>query len=388
MSHNAGWLYNKILRPMKWRLLIFLIAICNLTSLAQDKDLWESFYDAKTELIGFKDTDQNVKISPKFNSGFTVAKRFDKIIAVTEQVDSNNYSSYYLLKNGNQIGKDSIYLWDNSPDCESEGKIRFRDNKTDKVGFFDKNGYVVIPAIYNDAQPFRNGVAIAIMNAKKECLDGKIHNDDNCEHWGWKGGQIILIDDSNKTLIDDFIFSDELDWFSLNIVDATIDTTIRDYFKERNGKYYSFINFEKDFKVWFKSNFLNSTDLKNIKDNCFFEITYWSDSENEWISKETDEFLNENKEILIQKISEFQKGVLEYAIFMDGLNPFIFNKEIYSSFFDFCGNPITWKYPVFDVVVSYNSKEGRIDYQDHFEFLRTNNGYKLLGLSIESMKIK
>jgi hypothetical protein len=371
---------------MKWYHLIFLLCISNVNSLAQDKNLWTSFMDDKNELIGYKDYNQNVKIPPKFISGFTIARSFDNIIVVAEQIDSVNYSSYYLLKNGKEFGRDSIYLWDNSPDCESEGKIRFRDNITDKAGFFDKNGNVVIPAVYNDVMPFRNGMSVAIINAEKKCLDGKIFNKNNCEHWSWEGGEIVLFNDSNKIVIDDFIFTDELDWYSLNIVDERGDTSIRDYYKGKNGKYYSFVNFEKEFKLWFQSGLLCSTNIEKLRNNCFSEITYWSDSNNEWITMETDNFLKENKEALSQKLCEFQKENSDYSIFMEGLNPFIFSKEIYSMYYDYCGNSMTWKYPVFDVVISYNDKEGRVDYQDNIEFLRTDDGYKLICLSIKNMK--
>ena len=47
------------------------------------------------------------------------------------------------------VGKDSVYIFDNTPDCENEGFIRFRDHKTDKAGMFNRNGNIVIPAEYN-----------------------------------------------------------------------------------------------------------------------------------------------------------------------------------------------------------------------------------------------
>lgn len=73
-------------------------------------------------------------------------------------------------------------------DCESEGLIRFRNSKSDKVGSFDSLGIVVIPAVYNDASPFRNGLTTAITGAKRICWEGGEFSKDNpCERWSWKG---------------------------------------------------------------------------------------------------------------------------------------------------------------------------------------------------------
>ena len=104
-------------------------------------------------------------------------------MAAMEENDGK-FSSYYLLKNEKKIGKDSVYVWDMVFDCESEGMIRFRDSKTDKVGFFDGKGKVTIPAIYSDALPFRNNVAVVIKDAKRTCFDGKLYRREKpCEHW-------------------------------------------------------------------------------------------------------------------------------------------------------------------------------------------------------------
>src|SRR5690554_6598971 len=125
---------------------IFIVFSFNSKLKAQENDDWILFQDDKTNLLGFKDIEGNIKIHPKF-TGLIGARLFKNIIPVSEKKymdDFNNYESinYYLLKNGHKVGIDSLYLsLDIALDCENEGKIRFRDNtKTEKVGFFDYTG--------------------------------------------------------------------------------------------------------------------------------------------------------------------------------------------------------------------------------------------------------
>src|SRR5206468_2695683 len=116
------------------------------------------------------------------------------------------------LKNGKKTGRDSVYLWDFTYDHEQEGKIRFRDKKTDKVGFFNKEGKIVIPAVYNDAGPFNNGLALVIHDGKRTCADK------SCEHWSWNGIN-ALINTHNKIIADDININetDDIEWATLKI---------------------------------------------------------------------------------------------------------------------------------------------------------------------------
>ena len=354
------------------------------TSYAQGPEIWTLFQDEETELIGYKDSNQNIKINPKFT--FAMDRQFKNIIAVYEQIDKNNYESYYLLKNGKKVGIDSLYLWDNAPDCENEGKIRFRNKDNDKVGFFDKDGEIIIPALYNDTSAFRNNMAVVLVNAEKICHNGEKYSEQNkCELPLWKGGQTHIINDKNEIIVEDFKYERNLDWFSLEIMETHENDLIRETFKGTNGKYYSFVNFEKEFNQWFKSNFLITQDISSLKDICFTKITFWSVSKSEWIKMETNSFLEKNKEILLQQINAFYEGTLQYSARKGDLNPYIFDSENYSKYFDSCGNSRKWHNPVFTVVASHRDKKGilNLDYKKYFEFLKTDNGYKLISLGVK-----
>ena len=69
---------------MKKIFLLYTFLFLNLSAFAQNNDVWNSFPNKDTTLIGFKDKNGVIKIEPKF-SGFTIARKFENIIAVTEE---------------------------------------------------------------------------------------------------------------------------------------------------------------------------------------------------------------------------------------------------------------------------------------------------------------
>ncbi|MFH1051363.1 MAG: WG repeat-containing protein [bacterium] len=365
----------------KLSFILFFISINCLISYSQ-VDLWESFYDEKTELIGFKDKSKKIRIKPKFDD-FMIARYFDKIIVVSEPPDSlYNYQIYYLLKNGLKFGQDSIFNFDNYPDCESEGFIRFHDKKSDKMGFFDGNGNAAISAIYNFMTPFRNGLAIALMNAEKKCSH-PVENIKDCEHWDWINGKEVLIDTNNDILVENFRWTNELDWFSVEISESIGDTTIKDYFRGTNGKYYSFLNFRKEFTDWFHNVFLKSDD---ILEYCYSEISFYQKGNKEKHYRNPKKFIKENKKLLLNKLDEIRNGKLEINIFVDGLPPKKIHEQQSLKYFDYCGNYKSWLFPIFNVVVTFNDSDGKFAYQEHYDFIRTEYGYKLFALSLKDFK--
>ncbi|WJS96283.1 hypothetical protein NYQ10_07425 [Flavobacterium johnsoniae] len=146
-------------------LFIYTLLFLNFSSFAQNNDIWTSFPNKDTTLIGFKNKNGVVKIEPKF-SGFTTARKFENIIAVTEE-KNGKWESYYLTKAGKIVGRDSLFVFDNSPDCENEGFIRFTDRKTDKMGIFNAEGKIAIPAEYSNLTKVKNGIFIGLKDAKK-----------------------------------------------------------------------------------------------------------------------------------------------------------------------------------------------------------------------------
>lgn len=361
---------------MKQHIFLYIFLFVNFTSFAQNKDTWISFWDKDTTHIGFKDKNGNIKIEPKF-MGLTSANKFDEIIAVTEEIDEK-WKSYYLTKTGKIVGIDSLYTFDNGPDCENEGFIRFRDPKTDKMGLFNGDGKIVISAEYSDLTRVRNGLIIALKGAEKVKEAGG-------EHFSWTGGNEYLIDLNNKILIENFGYNDELNFYSVEKSKEKNLDPIRDNFLGLDEQYYSFINFDKEFKSWLTNNLLKDLSKDNLIKFSFDKITYWKESTG-WISESKSKFINQNYKLIRAKLTELTNKNCDYTVFSESLNPFIYEENEYSKYFNNCNQSKDWIYPVKNIVISNPDKK---DYkQDHFQFLRTENRYKLISVSVAKDNLK
>lgn len=360
---------------MKLFILTFFTTISSLTLLGQSNDTWTSFWNKDTTLLGYKDKNNVVKIEPKF-TGFTSAGKFENIIAVSEEKDGK-WSSYYLTKKGRIVGRDSLHIFDNGSDCESEGFIRFKDNKTDKVGMFNKNGDIVIPAIYNDLTRVRNGMIIVLKGAEKKYWEGG-------EHYSWVGGQDFLIDTNNNILIDNFKFANNLNFFTLEKTKAVHSDTTRKSFLAKDGSYYSFVDFEKEFRQWITKELLNDLTVDRLVSISYDTIT-WASS-NDWAKTNKQKLITDNFTILKNGLLEILQPKTDYFISSYGLNKFMYEGAEFKKYYNNCGESKDWIYPTMSIIISHGDKKDFT--QNHYEFLRTDNGYKLICLTIENEKMK
>jgi len=357
---------------------IFILIGCSIY--IQEDSSWTAFWNDDSTLIGFKDQNGHTRIEPKY-MGFTTARKFDKIIAVMEQSNSK-HDTYYLTKTGKIVGRDNTYIFDNRPDCESEGFIRFRDKKTDKVGMYNSKGEIVIPAEYNDLTNVRNGLVVALKGAKKRYSDGNKHS--GCNHFSWVEGKEYVIDTNNQIIIDNFKYNSSLDFFSLKIEHEPIQDANRQSFLGVDGRYYSFIDYKKEFQAWLNFAILYSFSREKLIENSYKEIYIWKEP-NGWISEVNSVFIDRNFELIKSRLAELNKEKADYFISIDGLNSFIYEAAEFDTYFNNCGDAKAWKYPVMDVII--NRKTESDFNQDHFEFLRTENGYKLISMTIRNGKL-
>lgn len=361
---------------MKKTIILLTFIILNSSSYSQNSNAWISFPNKDTTLIGFKDKNGLIKIEPKF-TGFTTARKFENIIAVTEEFN-NGWKSYYLTKTGKMVGCDSLYVFDNSPDCENEGYIRFRDPKTDKMGVFDGEGKIVIPADYSVVSKVHNGIITVLKDAKRESEPGD-------EHFFWTGGKELVIDINNKVLIENFKDNRNLNLYSLEKTKEPNKDNIRDSFIGVDGMYYSFINYEKEFVYWLKNTLLTDLSKTNLEKHSFDKITYWKEPDG-WISEPKTKFINQNSTYLKLKLQELKNPKTDYFVSTDGLNQFIFESSEYEIYFNNCNESKDWMYPTMNIIINPKNKA---DFkQDHFEFLRTENGYKLISISTAKNDLK
>ncbi len=365
---------------MKLYILTFLTTISSLTLLGQSNDTWTSFWNNDSTLIGYKDKNGIVKIEPKF-TGFTSAGKFENIIAVSVE-NVGKLSSYYLTKSGKIVGKDSLHIFDNGSDCESEGFIRFRDKETDKVGLFDRTGKVVIPANYNDLTRVRNGMIIGLKGAEKKYWDKDKHS--GCNHFSWTGGQEVLIDTLNKTLVENFSYNKSINFFSLEKTKAPHSDTTRKSFLAKDGSYYSFVDFEKEFEQWITKELIDSLTIERLISISYDTITW--ESQDGWAKTDKEKLITDNFTILKNGLLEILQPKTDYFISSDGLNPFMFEGVEFEKYFNTCGESKDWIYPTMSIIISHKDKKDFT--QNHYEFLRTDNGYKLISLTIRNEKIK
>ncbi|MFB3389417.1 WG repeat-containing protein [Flavobacterium sp. LAR06] len=362
---------------MKKNILLYAFLFLSYSLLAQNNDTWISFWDKDTTHIGFKDKNGNIKITPKFTR-LTSAHKFDAIMAVSEDV-KDSWKSYYLTKSGKIVGLDSLYIFDNGPDCENEGFIRFRDPKTDKMGMFNAEGKIVIPAVYNNLTKARNGLIVALKGAIKKKFDD--------EHYGWTGGKEFLIDTNNKVLVENFEYENDYDlnFYSVQKSKTPTKDPVIQIFHGIDGQYYSFINYDKEFKLWLKNSLLSNLSKDNLAKHSFEKITYWKNP-NGWINESKTKFIEQNYNLLKLKLQELNSEKTDYFISADGLNQFIFEAREYEDYFNNCHESKEWQYPVKNIVIT--SKDSEDFGQDHFEFLRTENGYKLISISMSKDSLK
>lgn len=376
---------------MKKIILILILSIA--TNLMAQDNTWHAFFAEDGYTRGFKNEKGEVMIPPKF-MGFTWAKKFKNIIAVMEGTDLN--SAYYLLKNGTKVGKDSLYIWDMATDCESEGMIRFRDQKTDKVGFFDSKGKVAIPALYAEALPFYNGVAV-VYDGERVCEDGTIYTKNKpCEHWMLsENTNTLLIDRKHNILIDDFKYSNLIDLYSIK----KNDTTALPYRLTQvgtNNNYYSFNNYEKQFENWLEE-LINKIETRKHQakkellplESLIHEsmpIIYVRNTEviGSMRKVKSKPFIESNSKYLTATFIALQNEDADFFISLSGLDPYIWHEPDYEKYFDDCGEALETKHPVLAIII--NKKEGGKNYQEIFKFLKTEEGFKLI--SVESSKVK
>ena len=362
----------------KW-ILILLLLIMGLSLFGQNNDIWISFWNSDSTQIGYKDKNGTVKIEPKIYF-HTFANKFENVVIIMEEID-DHVESYYLTKEGKIFGRDSLYFFDNTPDCESEGFIRFRDRKTDKAGMFNKNGDIAIPAEYNYLSRVNNGMIIALKGAEREYLDKYK------EHWHWVGGQEMLIDTLNNVLIDNFPDTESLNFFSIEKTKAPHLETIREYFPAKDGSYFSFINFEKEFKQWLFDSLLVNLTSENLINASFDTIT-WQSTKG-WGKTDRQNFVTNNFEALKKGLSEILNTDYSIGNSILGLNLYTYKEAEFEKYFNNCGDSKNSIYPLMKIVVYY-SKENKYftRYQNHYDFLRTDNGYKLISATIRNKEIK
>jgi hypothetical protein len=185
-------------------------------------------------------------------------------------------------------------------------------------------------------------------------------------------------------LIENFPYDDNLYFFSVEIAQTPHSDSTRKSFLARDGNYYSFIDFKKEFKHWLTNDLLiNLTSQKLI--NAAYDTIIWQSTKYRAKSNRQ-EFINNNFEVLRTGLLEILNSDYKHFILMSGLNRFTYEGVEFEQYFNNCGEAKEWIYPVMEVFISHESKKNST--QNSYEFLRTDEGYKLIFVTIRDKKIK
>ena len=337
-------------------------------------------------IFGYKDATGYIRIPAKFGA-FSRALKFRHIVAVNEEATQRYY---YLLKTGRQVGRDSVYMFDYTFDCESEGKIRFESRAKNRVGFLNGQGRVVIPAVYNYVTPFHNGLAVGLVGAHAKCFSGE-KDTIACEHPGWVDGQRVLINERNEVLL---TFPAKFPWQRLDLYSVSInaavapDTATTVTLRAVSGDRYSFIDYEKEFANWFYQVFVpavRSGKAANVLPLCYAELAASARPFKGWLQVDRATFVQKFYESELRpKLGGLQRGAPNVDISTDDLNTLIFTSQNFQRFLTDCGEHAQDKYPAFVVVLTFPSqvKPPKNTYQSHFEFIRTDKGYRLFCMAL------
>lgn len=341
---------------------------------------WVAF--TQNDLIGFKDAQGTVQVRPRLSPMFTMARRFEHIIAAGEET-ADGYRTYHLLRDGRRVAPDAVYFFDNAPVCESENSIRFRDRQRDKVGFLDGHGRVLIPAELSDASAMRNGMVVALTGASRTCADPGISLE-HCEHRGWKGGTELLLDRHGKALVSNFdsTRAGALDWFSQQVSEQPSNDPRRVSFLGVDGRYISFVDIEKDFALWFRDVFLAQLDDDSLKAHSYSRVWHGQGSESldDWQAAPVDDVLRQHVAELRKRL-ETLRASGGYGVRQDDMG-WPFDPESDPQYFDNCGDFAQWTTPKVSAMEHW--EQGSFEPAKHasFDFIRTADGYRLVAFSI------
>ena len=368
-----------------------------------DPDFWYLFLNEEKTLYGFMDKNGDVKIEPKYDveSGgrrYYASKnpfsllRFLNIVAVSEP----RGQPYYLTKDGKKVGKGQVY---SNPvgrvfECEKEGFVRFKSKGL--VGLMGKDGTIVVPAKYTALSSVSNGMLEASVGGKfllDRDYPGPFTNSDLFQFapHNWKGGQPMLLDTQNRVLVKNFRHgSDNLDFRSVLIEDKPSSDPIRDSFLATDGRYYSFINHEKEFKHWLANEFLEDLSKDGLIRSSYKTIraVEVKKYESVGVTHASAPFVEQHYDLLLLSLNELlevRNEIVARLTKEDSDFVFEFEREWllpckdYEQFCGLCNDYNYGAYPIMMLIhkrlFGDTSDAKHMDY--NLRFIRTDAGFRL-----------
>jgi hypothetical protein len=145
-------------------------------------DFLVSFIDSSSGLYSYKNLRGQIIIPAKYIVTFTDTLYSFAFVADKHKLMGINSKDHFILEPFN---------YDNGPDYVQERLFRYVEKG--KKGFANHNGQKIIPARFDFARPFQNGLAAFNVGGHKQ-----YHG----EHWVWQGGLWGFINRKGKTVIE------------------------------------------------------------------------------------------------------------------------------------------------------------------------------------------
>lgn len=175
-----------------------------------------------------------------------------------------------------------------------------------------------------------------------------------------------------------------MNFFTLEKTTTIHSDTIRKSFLAKDGTYYSFVEFENEFRQWITKELLNNLTVERLVSISYDTITW--ESTNGWGKTNKQKLITDNFTILKNGLLEILQPKTDYFVSSDGLNPFMYEGAEFEKYYNNCGESKDWIYPTMSIIISHKGKKDFT--QNHYEFLKTDNGYKLISLTIRNEKMK
>ena len=199
-------------RPLSFVFLLGLLYSCGTdeTVISTDPSAIQLVGFEANGKFGYKDTAGNIIIPAHYEFIY----EFDTCL-VTGVLDSNGWS---IINKKDEIVFTPM-LFDNGPDYFEEGLARFVENG--KVGFFSSRGAKAVPAKYDFATPFKDGLASVCIGCAQVPLDEERMKIDGGK-WGMidKSGKEVLAFEYDKLLhfdTDSVSIQVGEKWYKMNI---------------------------------------------------------------------------------------------------------------------------------------------------------------------------
>jgi len=169
--------------------LTVIFVFLNIVAFGQkNKDFLVLYTDTSSglELYGYKNKNGKIAIRAQYTSTYT-----DTLYRMA--IVLKDWEWLGIDRNGKEILKP--YIYDNGPDYVEEGLFRFVENK--KIGFANLNGQKIIPAQYDFATPFADGISEYFIGGERIYENGKTAEQIKREngsfedlHWTWGGKNV------------------------------------------------------------------------------------------------------------------------------------------------------------------------------------------------------